>query len=83
MPVHENTDCAIAEHQYDVFCSISAKLDGMHFSSEQLNVVERHLQEAVKLASQSVNHVRITAAYTNLNDPPRAFAASTIAWVRS
>ena len=41
-----------------VFHSISAMLDGTVFSSEQLSIIERHLRETVKQASQSANDVR-------------------------
>jgi len=48
----------------DVFCSISAMLDGTVFSSEQLSCIERHLRETVKQASHLANDVRTTSTFT-------------------
>ena len=42
-------------------CSVSSMLDGTIFSSEQLNIIERHLRETVKQASHSATGVRTTS----------------------
>jgi len=41
------------------------------------------LTEAISVSYNDTGQVVSTANVTNLNEPPRALAASTIVWVRS
>ena len=50
-------------------CSVSAMLDGTIFSAEQLNVIERHLQEAMSHSadvSTPVTYLSFSVAYMGI-----------------